>query len=76
MISLGKGNSIQKRIGSDNKKEDIIEDAIDSIWKINRILKVNEEKLEGYLGLDEIKFMSYTICHYFGGTSIHLHMFP
>jgi len=31
MISLGKGNSIQKRIGSDNKKEDIIEDAIDSI---------------------------------------------
>jgi len=31
MVSLGKGNSIQKRIGSDNKKEDIIEDAIDSI---------------------------------------------
>jgi len=31
MISLGKGNSIQKRIGSDNKEKDVIEDVIGNI---------------------------------------------
>ena len=51
MISLGKGNSIQKRIGSDNKKKDVY-------WKMNRKIESQvEEKLEGYLGLDEMKFM-------------------